>query len=281
MKNSAFSVVMSVYKNDHPEYFKQAVDSVLNQSLAPSEIIIVVDGDVTKAIRSVLSSFRTLKQVKIHQLQKNSGLGLARDYGIRKSSSSIVAVMDSDDISLPDRFQTQLEFLRNQNAAMVGGYIEEFMLIPGDCGLIRKVPLNHKQIITVGRWRQSMNHVTIMFKKSIYFKSGGYRDVRGIEDFDLFYRIFLTGAKVCNVNQVLVNVRFNEGTVLRRRGWQYYKAMVGIYTGMVKTGYISMFRFMFLSFVQFFVRLLPPIFLGFAYKLTRDRAGIHIIAKTS
>jgi glycosyltransferase involved in cell wall biosynthesis len=273
MDNWKFSVVISVYKNDKSEYFKEAVVSLLNQSLQPNEIIIVVDGEVTSQLNKLIEYFEALENVRVLRLAKNLGLGLARDYAIRQTKYSIVAVMDSDDISLPDRFSWQMKVLRSQDFDLVGGFIEEFRSVPGDCGLVRKVPLGHDDVISVGRWRQSINHVTIMFKKTAYFRSGGYHDVRGIEDYDLFYRFFITGSRVCNIDRVLVDVRFNSDTVLRRRGWRYYRAIVGIYGKMLKARYISIPRYLLLSLLQIFVRLSPPAILTIAYKIMRVNIG--------
>ena len=125
-----FTVVMSIYNRDDPRHFIDAIQSVLNQSLPPAEVIIVVDGPVNPAIQAALATLCVYLVVRIIQLENNVGLGGARHIAIQQATKDIIAVMDSDDICADGRFQRQASMLKNNNLDIVGGYIEEFDLIP-------------------------------------------------------------------------------------------------------------------------------------------------------
>ena len=195
----AFSVVMSVYYGDSAAFFMQAAQSVLKQTLSPSEFIISVDGPIAESMEAALSEIETHPIVKVLRLTKNQGPGPARHAAIMMASHDIVAIMDSDDISLPTRFERQIGYLLSKDSDIVGGFIEEFDTVPGDLKKIRIVPLTHKDIIRFGKWRQPMNHVTIVFRRKAYLSVGGYLSPRSVEDYDLIYRLILGGARLANV----------------------------------------------------------------------------------
>ena len=107
-----FSVLMSVYYKDNPVWLKQAVDSVLNNTIKPNQIVVVIDGQIPNELEQVITEYK--ESLDILRLEKNSGLGAALQQGLLKCKYPLVARMDSDDISLPGRFEKQLrEFEKN------------------------------------------------------------------------------------------------------------------------------------------------------------------------
>ena len=127
-----FSVLISVYIKEKPEFLKKALDSIYNQTLRPDEIVLVKDGILTRELENVISIERKkFENQNIDfvcvQLQKNMGLGIALQKGLEKCQYEYIARMDSDDIAVEDRFEKQADYMRqNSDLSVVGGYIDEF-----------------------------------------------------------------------------------------------------------------------------------------------------------
>ena len=261
-----FTVVMSLYKNDEPAFFNEALESIIGQTVKPAEIILVADGSLPTLLDKALTKWSRHKLIKVLRLPSNLGLGASRHIAIQKSRNTIIAVMDSDDISVPNRFELQLEYIKSKDADVVGGYIEEFRNKPGDLRLIRSVPLEHGEIVKRGQWRSPMNHVTIMFQKAAYMNSGGYKGFRRVEDYDMFARMIHNGVKFANIPKVLVLVRFSEDQYYRRRGLAYFKEEVGLFYRMLKMGNIGIIVFGLNLAIRVVTRLFPRQLLSWMYK---------------
>jgi len=268
-----FSVVMSVYHADDPDQFKDAVHSVFDQSVPPSELVIAVDGPVGEKLEGALKEVEMLPDIQILRLEKNLGAGASKHVAIKACKYDIVAVMDADDLCDPSRFERQLKKFDECGADIVGGYIEEFDHIPGDNPRVRTVPITHNEILQRGRWRQPMNHVTIMFRKNIYEQVGGYHPVWCVEDFDLFHRMFVSGIRFANIPEVLVYVRCGTAVLTRRRGMHYLRAELALLGRMRRSGFLSVPRWIASSSIRIIVRLMPRSVIGLLYKhLLRQRS---------
>lgn len=221
----SFSVSMCVYGKDNPEWFQIAVESILQQSVKPSEVVLVVDGPVPEELDRIISAYERMDIFKVIRLEKNMGHGVARRIGLENCSHELVALMDADDISTPQRFEKQLaEFARKPDVSVIGGIISEF--IDEDTASVgcRVVPENHEEICTYLKVRCPMNQVTVMFRKSDVLKAGGYLDWYCNEDYYLWIRMYLEGMRFSNIPEVLVNVRINEEMYQRRGGWKYFSS---------------------------------------------------------
>ena len=165
--NTAFSVSISVYKNDKQEFFRQALDSIVNQTLPPSEVVLVVDGPVPNEITKVVKEYETkYGYFKTVWIEKNVGHGNARRIGLENCTYDIVALMDSDDISVPDRFEKQCKcFEEDKELSVVGGYIQEFIGNVENIVGIRTVSLRDEEIKEYIKSRCPMNQMSVMFKK--------------------------------------------------------------------------------------------------------------------
>jgi len=252
-----FSVVMSVYHADHPVHFAQAIESVINQSLQPIELILVVDGPINGKLKDVVYKYEGNPLVKLMQLPDNVGLGSARHQAILSAVTPVVAVMDSDDICLPNRFELQIEALNTKKIDVVGAYIAEFSEFPEALERVRKVPLIHDQIVKRGRLLSPINHVTIMFRKESYLRVGGYHAFRKVEDYDLFYRMVVAGLKFANLPEILVLVRATDAQYTRRHGLEYLREEIKLCRGMFKSGYIGYIDLLRNLAIRIVVRLMP------------------------
>lgn len=261
-----FTVVMSLYRSDDPAQFRAAFDSLLAQTVLPDEIILVVDGPVGDSLEPEIATAEARALTRVIRLPENRGLGAARHMAIEAARNDVIAVMDADDIAVPERFALQISALARGDADLVGGYIEEFDVVPGDAGRIRLVPIGHDDIVAFGRWRQPVNHVTIMFRRKAYRTAGGYRPVRSVEDFDLLARMLVSGARFANVPSVLVHVRSGHEMYRRRGGITYLGRELALLRRMLKNGYLSPAQFVGNVTIRVALRLLPSSLLGVVYR---------------
>ena len=230
---SKFSLSMCVYKRDDPLFFDAALNSVIHQTLKPSEVVLSVDGPITKEIQTVIDKHQRLFMnaginFKIIYLKKNVGHGEARRVSFNNCSYPRIALMDADDICVVDRFEKQIVYLNNHpEVSAVGGYIEEF-ISSSDPTDVRKtvgrriVPEKDEDIKEYMKRRCPMNQVTVMFRKDDVAKVGGYIDWFCEEDYYLWIRLALAGKKFGNIPDKLVNVRVGEEMYQRRGGYKYF-----------------------------------------------------------
>jgi len=250
-----FSVILPIYSGTEEKHFKNAFDSILQSNLLPKEVIIILDGQIAFDVTKNLNNKHYPINIKIKQIAKNVGAGFARNAGIKLSTSPIIALMDADDICRDDRFSKQFDYVKNKGFDVVGGFIEEFYSIPGDLKKIRRVPEYTKDIIKFAKFRQPFNNVTLMFKKSIFNRVQGYKISRYVEDYDLIYRIILSGCKLYNIQGTLVDVRLGEDYLLRRAGLKYFFAEQKLIFFMYKSNFLNIFEFILNVFLRGFFRL--------------------------
>lgn len=263
-----YSVLMTVYKKDSPEYFALALDSMLHQTLPPDEIVLVKDGPVPNSLQKVIDE-RLNSGIEINQVQlpQNKGLGLALNEGIKVVRNELIARMDSDDYSLPKRCELQVkEFEKNPKLDICGCPVKEFV---GDIHNVvgaRKVPLTNEEIHKFAKKRDPFNHPTVMYKKSTVKKVGCYSDYRKNQDTDLWIRMLSAGAVGMNLNQSLFYFRFDEGTYQKRKSWVNTKILIEIRWKAYKQGFNTFGEFIEVAVAQLGVYLLPVKFQKFLYK---------------
>ena len=223
MPDTKFSVSMCVYGGDNPEWFSVAVNSILNQTRKPDEVVLVVDGPVPEALDAVIADFEKNPVFKVVRLAVNSGHGEARRTGLNNCTYEMVALMDADDISAPERFEKQLAmFEANPELTIVGGNITEFVGEPDNVVGVRAVELTDEKIKDDMKKRCPMNQMTVMFRKSFIENAGGYLDWYCNEDYYLWVRLLLKDFKFANLPDNLVNVRVGKEMYQRRGGKKYF-----------------------------------------------------------
>ena len=258
----SFSIITSIYKNDRPEYVRVALDSMLvNQSVKPTEIVLVQDGPVSDGLSLLLSEYETKYPEVMHiiRLEKNGGLGNALKLGVENARYDICARMDSDDICLPDRFKKQLAYLEaNPECDIVGGQMTEFIDTPNNIVGRREVPLTNEEIYEFMKNRCALNHVTVMFRKEAVLKAGNYQDWFWNEDYYLWVRMMMAGRKFANIPDVAVNVRSGADQYARRGGKKYFDSEIGIKKLMLEKGMITRKEYMINYIQRFIIQLLLP-----------------------
>jgi len=253
-----FSVLISVYEKDNPQYFKIALESVFEQTVTPTEVVLVVDGPIPKETSQVIQTMEKMyENLNVIYLKQNLGHGGSRSKGLKNCSYELVAVMDSDDISVPDRFEKQLKCFENdKGVSVIGGYIKEF---EGDVEHViglRKVPLEDGEIKQYLKTRCPVNFVTTMFKKSHVNEVGGFIDWYCEEDYYLWVRMCLAGYKFKNIPDCLVHVRMNPDSYMRRGGLRYFKSEASLQKYMYDNRIISLTRLIFNVSIRFVVQVL-------------------------
>lgn len=225
MEKMKFSVSVCVYGGDNAEHFACAVNSILDQTVTPDEVILVVDGPVSEEIDRVIRSYEENESFAVIRFAENQGHGNARRAGIAACRNELVAIMDADDISAPDRFEKQLAvFASDEDIDIVGGNITEFVGLPENVVARREVPVRDAEIKEYMKTRCPFNQVTVMFRKSMYEKVGGYIEWYCEEDYYLWIRMMQSGAVFANIDKELVNVRVGEDMYRRRGGVKYFKS---------------------------------------------------------
>ncbi|MEW5785226.1 MAG: glycosyltransferase [Bacillota bacterium] len=264
-----YSVLMSVYDKDMPEYLNKSIESMINQSVAPDEIIIVKDGCLTEKLDEVLNRFIKCHPwlIKIVGIEKNVGLGKALNFGLHYCNNDLVARMDSDDISLNTRCEKQLNaFSVDKDLIIVGTQIDEFIYDEKQIISTRKVPINNEDIYNFGKRRNPFNHVTVMYRRQKVLEYGGYSDMRLCQDMDLFARMIIDGCKAYNINESLVLVRFNKDALQRRKNWDNSIAYMLTIKKLWKMGYSSFIDYLLVIIAQMIVYVSPLLIQKWIYR---------------
>jgi glycosyltransferase involved in cell wall biosynthesis len=266
--DTKFSVSMCVYKNDNPEHFKEALESVINQTRQPDEIVLVVDGPIPKSVNEVIINYKSNTFFKVIRLPKNVGHGNSRRIGLENCSYKLIALMDADDICVHDRFEKQLMcFSEDKKLSIVGSNIKEFIDSVGNVIGIREVPQDDSEIKSYMKKRCPLNHMTVMFKHFDVETAGGYLDWYYNEDYYLWIRMYLNGATFKNLNDSLVYVRVGEEMYQRRGGWKYFKSEASLQGYMFNHGIINIVRYIYNVAIRLILQvLLPNRLRGFVFK---------------
>ena len=266
----SFSVAMSVYKNDNPADFKTAIHSIYtNQTLKPSEIILVKDGPIPEelelAVQKVVSE---LSIIHLVVFEHNRGHAAARQAGLENATNDLVAIMDSDDIAEPDRFEKQLKYMIGHPEVTVSGsLIKEFIGEKENVVGMRIVPEHDEEIKDYLKSRCPMNLQTVMYRKSKVQEVGGFIDWYCEEDYYLWIRLALAGHFFYNEQECYVNVRVGKEMYQRRGGLKYFKSEEGIQRYMFQHHLISLPRYLYNVTGRFVIQVMMPNWLrGFVFR---------------
>lgn len=227
--NRRLAVIMSLYKSDVIEYVKLATESILNQSYADFDFYIQYDGNVQKDVDEYLSGIKD-ERININRREENKGLAFSLNelLGIiMPKQYEYIARMDADDISMPERFEKQIEFMEaHPETGCLGTWAIEINS-DGSEYYRKQMPETHE-----GCWKQfmirdCMIHPTVMFRRSYIEKAGLYSlDTYFGEDTMMWAQGFAAGCKFANVPEYLFKFRLNDDFFNRRRGWKHAKGIL-------------------------------------------------------
>lgn len=252
-----YSVLMSVYKNDDPDFLKIALESIYEkQTRKPDEIVVVFDGPLTEKLYEVLETFAADKKdvVRYFPQEVNRGLGEALRIGAEQCTGDYIFRMDSDDISDPCRFEKQIAYVESHpEIDVLGTDIAEFQQSTDEDMRLRVCPENHEDIVKMGKKRNPMNHVTVCMKRVALEKCGGYKSLLLLEDYYLWLRMIAAGCTLANIHESLVYVRVGNGfdskrsSKVRITGWKVLQdfmlehGMINKAEAMINMMYIRVF----------------------------------------
>lgn len=264
-----YSVLMSLYIKEKPNYLRQSIDSMINQTVMPDEIVIVKDGPLTSELEDVLHEYveKYPKLLNIIVSEKNIGLGLALNLGLKNCRNEIVARMDTDDISKPYRCEKELAtFQANPELSIVGAWVDEFNNTPDEVVSVRAVPCKHGEIYNFAKKRSAFNHPVVMYRKSKVLENNGYSNLRRNQDVDLFGRMLFNGCKAENIGEALLWFRSTDDLAKRRKSWENTKSYIHTIKRFWKMGYSSFGNYVMVAIAQTGLFFMPVKLQHWVYK---------------
>lgn len=222
------SVLMSVYEKENPKYLGQALASILNQTMKPQEIVLIEDGRLTDELYQVIEAYVRQAgscgiEINRYRFDHSVQLGRALSKGVTLCRNALIARMDTDDIAVETRLEQQAYYLsEHSEVSVLGGAILEFS-DDGSYEKVKNMPIGHSDIKKYARYRNPVNHMTVMFRRDAVLRCGNYRHFPYLEDYELWSRMIAAGEIFDNLTNVQVKARTNNGVYGRRGGWKYFQ----------------------------------------------------------
>lgn len=241
-----YSVLMSVYHKEKADFLRTAMESIWDQTVKTDDFVLVCDGPLTEELDKVIKDMQDVhtEELKVVRLEKNGGLGNALNVGIKHCKHELVARMDSDDISRPDRCERQLEvFRKNPDVSICSGIVEEFTVSTSQIEARRVLPEKQNEILAFAKKRNPFNHPCVMYKKAAVEAADGYKDFYLLEDYYLWIRMLQNGAVGYNLQEPLLWMRAGSDMYKRRAGWKYAMSQKALFKYMKDSGFISRSRY--------------------------------------
>ncbi len=274
-----FSLLVPVYNGDRPDYLRRAFRSAVDdQTVRPDQVVIVRDGPVRDELAQCLAELRAGSPVPVTlvALDRNGGLGPALDRGLAASRFDVVARKDADDVSMPHRFEVELPLM--ENADIVGSGLLEFVTDTDEIVGQRVPPTDSAQIQRYARMHDPFNHPTVVYRRRAVLAAGGYGDLPLMEDYALFARMLLGGARAVNVPEPLVFYRVGEAAFKRRGGRELLRSELRLQREFRRTGFTSRPQYLRNVLIRGGYRLVPwwcrrAVYRPLLSRRRRERAG--------
>lgn len=254
------SVLMSTYCKEKPEYLDEAMRSIwTDQVRKPDEIILVEDGPLTDELYDVIHNWKNLigDAFVIVEKSANQGLALALNDGIAVAKGDLIARMDSDDISLPNRFRLQEEYMNNhEDVDILGGAIQEFN-DEGTLNNVRIYPATMDEVLKTMYRVAPVAHPTAMFRKSFFDSGFRYSSKYHIcEDVTMWYDAAKEKRIINNLPEVILHFRRNDSMMNRRSREKAWSEFLAYNDGIKKVYGLFSYKYIF-SLLRMIFRLLP------------------------
>lgn len=264
-----YSVLMSIYYKENAEWFDKSIKSMFDQTIKPSEFVLVEDGKLTDELYGVVDKYKNEypEIFKVIEIKENGGLGPALKKGIEECSNEFVARMDSDDYCLPERIEKEFEiFEKDPELGLVGTNVSEFIDNTDNviCNVI--LPETNEEIVKFSKKRCPFRHPSILYKKSAVLKAGNYREYYLCEDYDMWLRMIRSGCKCYNVQEILTYMRIGEDFYKRRGGHKYFKSIKRFKKEQLENGYFTKMEYLKTIVPHAIVCYMPNGLRDFVYK---------------
>ena len=237
-----YSVLMSVYKKEKPEFLRESMQSIYDQTLPTDDFVLVCDGPLNKELDDVINEMQEKfgKRLLVLRQDKNHGLGYSLNLGVKACKNDLIARMDSDDIAIKERCEKELEvFKKYTDVSVVGGFVGEFEKSTDDVKSIRKVPETNDGIKRFAKSRNPFNHPTVMFRKDAVIAVGNYQNIRFCQDYFLWIELLANGYKGYNLQDIMVYMCEDTNTFKRRSGKEYFGIQKKLLKRMLKLKFIT------------------------------------------
>ncbi len=277
-----FSLLMPLWSGDDPGFFRLAWQStVVEQTRRPDEVVVVQDGPIGTALGDTLAELVAASPVPVQHLllEDNVGLGPALDRGLAACSHDVVARMDADDVSLPQRFAVQLPLIE-AGADIVGSALLEFVDDVDQVDEVRIPPTDPEWIRSAARFRDPFNHPTVVYRRQAVLRAGGYQALPLMEDYLLFARMLATGAEPANVAEPLVYYRVGAGAYARRGGFALLRSEVALQRAFRAQGLTTRREYVRNLVVRGGYRLVPTRLRRLAYRRLIAHRGYGLAGST-
>ncbi len=195
---------MPVYNCE--QYINDSVQSILNQTFKDFELIIIDDKSTDDTV-DLIKKFEDDRIVLIEK-EKNSGYTDSLNYAVTIAKGDYIARMDGDDISMPERFKIQIDFLtKNEDVILCGTGMKVI-----DSDKILKHPSNYEEIKVKLCFTNSIFHPTVLFRKKVLIENQYDKNFEPAEDYDLWTRLVFKG-KLMNIDETLLHYRLHANQV--------------------------------------------------------------------
>jgi len=276
------SVLLPVYHGDDKIKLRKTAQSIFNQTVQPNEVIIGIDGDIPNQLAEEIQDWKSKYEDRVNYFQndQNMGLGATLRKGVKECSNDLIARIDADDQSVPSRLERQLSYMHsNPELDVVGGYMADKRHTQGEFSEIRKVPSSHQDILRMGKYRNPLNHPTVMMRKSAVLSAGNYSDLRYIQDYELWGRMLNEGYRFANIPVVLSfatsdNTENSDSLSQRRGGMEYIQYEITVNRKLHSEGFLTKYQALRNVLSRIPVRLIPSGMRERVYKtLLRDNSS--------
>lgn len=254
---------MSVYKKVRTEELEISIKSMLEQTLPPDEFVLVIDGPIGCELKATIKHFieDNPELFTIVELDDNHGLAYALNRGIEATKNELIARMDSDDFSLPQRCEKQVnEFINDNELMLLGTNIGFFKTTPTEeLSIKRNYPTDLESIKKSLRRNDPFSHPTVMYRKTAVMACGGYdSSLRRRQDYDLFSKMVVNrGYKAANLPDKLLLFRADDEYSLRNKSKESCDNRVLIQKRILKRGDCGINDFLFVWIAMTVSKLIP------------------------
>jgi len=263
------SVLMACHGGDEPARLEKAFESLARQTLPADEIVLVQDGPIGSGLSDTLRAWHIHLPLRHLVLDANRGLGYALQYALPECRFALVARVDADDISVPDRFERQVSFLNAYpEISAVGSWIVEFGTDAKGLTfeLPRALPTFAEEVKSLARTRSPLNHMSVMLRRDDILAAGNYEDLVVAQDYQLWGRLLAGGYRIANIPEYLVYAHVGKGPSAKRGGWRRLVADLRVQRDFVRAGFLTPVDLLVNVPARILLRLTPMVLRQWVYK---------------
>jgi len=260
-----FTVLLPIYQRDDLEKrFSDVVESIYKNTILPDQCVVLIDGSLNNSFKQIVIQNKSKYNYQIFESGKKIGLSEILNIGIKLSRCDWIVRADGDDINFSNRFETLKKYMTN-NWDLVGSYVVELDLTNNN-SMIKKLPLNFKEIKRYAKFRNPFNHMSVAFRKTSAEKVNCYPHLYLKEDYGLWIKMIMADYNCINIDQVLVEVNAGRDMYIRRGGYQYIKSEYLLYKFKISSNLCNFFEATIYVIIRIFFLIIPNFLKIFLYK---------------